>query len=1133
MEIKDNKCPTYFNEMKLFADMKFKKLFPFFLLSVIWIFSVVDICFAQKYDYKFNNLTNSDGLSQSSGYSILEDKYGFIWIGTSDGLNRYDGKSFVVFKNNKRDKNSISNNLIFSLCEDRNGNIWVGTQYGLNKIEFNSEGKYIFRRFLYDPENKNSICGNDVRNIIEDSNGILWIGTFGDGLSRYDPKTELFTTYAHDEKNNSSISNNYIWKILEDKEGLLWICTFAGGLNCFDRTNNTFRNFKHNAKDPQSISLNNVQCMMEDHLGNLWFGTYGGGLNYLTKNSKISGKFIHLSFDGELKTSKDLILSIFEDSQHRVWVGTENNALKMKPLKSESDISDGSKFLTYRNDPNNFFSIASNQIWTVMEDRNNNLWFGATANGISRLNKSTKKFETFTNNVANKSSLSNNSVWAITEDDDGTLWIGTERELNRLEKNSDSFQVYHNIIQGNINALYFDETRKVLIIGSQGSNLIELNKRNGAVSESTQDPENIFINSFKNIYKDSFGLLWYGTVGNGITLVDLQKNKRTNYKSERGNPNSLSSNSVIDIREDKNHNVWIGTENGLNLYVRETNRFIRLKQNLNDSTGLSSDFIPCVYIDAENVIWLGTLGGGLNKLKYDLKESKQEIKYFTVENGLANNVVYSILEDDHNNLWMGTNNGISKFNKKTETFRNYDYKDGLQSNEFNVGAYFKGRDGYMYFGGINGLTKFHPDSIKDNTHIPPVLLTSFKVYKEEIKIPKPIFLTDTVTLNYDDRIISIEFAALDYNTPEKNQFSYFLEEFDREWNYNGNRNFTSYTNLDPGSYKFRVRASNNDGLWNETGKTLTIIINPPFWLTWWFKALVVVAVILSAYTFSVLRTKRILEKQKEIEEIVISRLIVEKENLEDVVLIRTYQLKEHSDKIEIANEQLRKANELKTELLNLTVHDLKNPLTSISYCATAIEESPDDSAIVSKKAKSILSITSRVLTLINNMLRKNELETGEIILEKSKFDLKELISIAVESFALMASGKNIRVEFSDDHSDFSIYADYERLREVFDNLLSNAIKFSPAGKKIKVALSHTAENNFSISFKDQGPGFSSQDKEKLFGKFQRLSAQPTGGESSTGLGLSIVKQLVELHNGKITVISDKGDGAEFIIVLPV
>jgi len=1092
------------------------KFFSIGLLVSIYL-AIPTQCISQNNKIEFEHITILDGLSQSSGYCILEDNLGFIWIGTSDGLNRYDGKSFKIFKEDIADSNSIISNLIYSSAIDKNGFIWVGTQKGLCKIEYTSSGCYQFKKFTHDSKNSNSISGNDVRCVFIDSKGILWIGTFDGGLCTFNQVTEKFTSFGKNSEIKNDISGQNIWKIYEDRTGLIWIGSFTGGLFCYFRDTGIFKNFVHSENNYKSISGNNVQAITEDHLGNLWIGTYGNGLNILTSENRKKGEFLHLNFEKGKFTSNDLIYSIFEDSKHRIWVGTENNGTKMLQLKSQLDIFSQNKFNSYSNNPLDPTSINGNQIWTVFEDRNHNIWFGSTANGVSRLNETHKNFETYSSNKGNKERLSKNCVWSITEDNDETIWVGTEYDLNRLDKGSNTFKAYKSKYMGNINSLVFIDKTKTLIIGNEGYGVQQLSKTTDIITRAKINSKLSHVKHVRKIFKDSNGFYWIGTI-TGIDVMNESLEIIFHIESSKKDSNSISGNFINDITQDNDGVMWFATENGLNSYNKQTKRFKRFLSNPSQKNSINNNYISSLHIDSNNNIWAGTLGSGINKLSLDSETNSYSIKYYTVKNGLANNVVYGILEDSHNNLWISTNNGLSRFNKETEIFRNYDYKDGLQSNEFNVGAYFKSKNGYMYFGGPSGLTKFHPDSIYDNTHIPPVLITSFKVYNEEISLPKPIFLTDSIFLNYNDKIISIEFASLDFNTPEKNQFAYFLDAFDRSWNYNGNRNFASYTNLDPGEYTFRVKASNNDGIWNEAGKNLTIVIAPPFWQTSWFRILLVVILIYSAYQFSVYRTKKIQ---------------IEKDKLEKIVLMRTEQLKDYADKIEKTNRKLIKVNEQKTELLDMTVHDLKNPLISISFSASAIQETLDNQEFIVKKTYSILTITEKMLSIINNLLNKNAKESESFELDKQMIDLRLLLENLIESQTFIANKKNIKFKFSTESNNYTIFADEERIIELFENLIGNAIKFSPADKSVFISLSKTDTQIVRVSIKDQGPGFRAEDLSKIFRKYQRLSAQPTGGETSTGLGLSIVKQLVELHDGTISVESEFGSGAEFIVELPI
>ncbi|UCE20088.1 MAG: SpoIIE family protein phosphatase [Gemmatimonadota bacterium] len=788
------------------------------------------------------------GLSQSIVESIVQDKRGFMWFGTEDGLNIYDGYRFLVLRNVPGDLNSLSYNHITAIYEDKLGQLWIGTfNGGLNTYNIEKDQ---FTRYQHDPSDSHSLSNNVIRAIYQDRAGTLWIGT-DDGLNMLvihsgaedtAEQNRSFVCYKHDPQDPNSLSNSVVRSVYQEKDGALWIGT-DGGLNKLVQTPSgavKFIRFQYNPLDPGSISNNIIRVIYQDEDGTLWIGT-DGGLNKRIETSPDAVKFLRYQNDPRdpRSLSHNQVYTIFEDRFKTLWIGTNGGGL------CQFDREEGI-FTPYVNDPRDPNSLSYNEIRSIYEDRSGNLWIGTYGVGISKLDRSRKKFVHYRPVPRNPNSVSAEIIWCIHEDKEGILWIGTHGGgLNRFDRQKNEYTHYlsdpndHNSLSSNIVRLILEDDTGALWIGTHGGGITKMNKTTGKCIRYLHDPNDPFSlshNDIRGMLFDRTGTLWVGTRGGGLNKLEIEKNTNTplkciHYRHDPDNPKSISSDFIRTIYEDKEGVLWIGTlGGGLNRFEKETETFTHFKSDPGDSFSLSNDYVFAIHEDPAGMFWLGTWGGGLNR--FDRK--KKVFHHYTQEDGLPSLGVYGILEDHHGNLWLSTNNGLSRFHPKTETFRNFNVRDGLQSNEFNGGSYFMSHSGEMFFGGINGLNAFFPDEIVDNTYIPPIAVTSFRKFNREVDFDTPLSEIDEMKLSHRDYVFSFEFAALDYTAPEKNMYAYKMEGLDKDWIYtDAERRFATFTTLSPGTYTFRVKGSNNDGVWNEEGASIRIIITPPWWKTLW------------------------------------------------------------------------------------------------------------------------------------------------------------------------------------------------------------------------------------------------------------------------------------------------------------
>jgi len=760
----------------------------------------------------FRHITVNQGLSQGSVVCILQDSQGFMWFGTQDGLNRFDGYSFTVFKSSPADSASLNDNFVVTIAEDSSKTLFAGTLNNprtLNRFDrvtetfshipsdsvdlryarvgsvFSTyedpsgtrwsgkigEGVTRFDRrsgkstiFKHDPSDPASLVDNRVYSVYGDRSGTIWVGT-REGLDRFDPQTGSFVHYRHDEKNPNSLSDNWVWPILEDRNGMLWFGTFRGGLNRFDRVTETFTRFQHNESDPRSLGDDRLYSLYQDRSGIIWVGTING-IDYFSPEM---AAFVH--YYSDLKNPDGLlhnaVYSMYLDKLGTVWIGTEAG------LDRWNRTTD--KFTHYRHDPSDPGSLGENLVQCILEDKSGSLWLGTQSSGLDRFDRTSAKFTHFRHDPLNPKSLSDNRIYALLEDREGEIWIGTYGGgLNRFNRKTNTFEAY---------------------------------TQNDSIPGRLSGP------GAWSLYEDREGVLWVGTYKGGLSRFDRETETFTHFRSDPSDPRSLSHETVLCMREDRRGDLWVGTMSGLNRFERETGTFQR---------------------------------------------------YFE-KDGLPNSYINGILDDNQGNLWISTVKGLSRYDPQRKVFRNFDQSDGLQGNEFNSGAFAKDyRTGEMYFGGMNGFNLFDPDKVTNNPFVPPVVFTTFIRYNTDDEEGKPILekgITSKsgITLSYKDNVASFEFAALNYYSTFKNLYAYKLEGFNDNWIQLGTERKATFTNLDAGEYVLHVKGSNNDGVWNDEGTSLGLVVTPPWWKTTWAYSgytLIILSFLYSARRFEINRREQ-------------------------------------------------------------------------------------------------------------------------------------------------------------------------------------------------------------------------------------------------------------------------------------
>jgi len=839
------------------AESVVQKKLIFHLVSCFFLLILPLLSYADQTDVEFKRISTREGLSQTSVSSIVQDFRGFMWFGTEDGLNRYDGRSFRIYNNDFNDAASLSYNNISAVFEDKQKNLWIGTLGGgLNKY-IRDKDKFIHYTECVD--DSNCITDNFIRAIIEDHLGRLWIGT-DNGLNIFDPKTEIFTKIF--SGGSTKLDSSKITALLEDDSGLIWIGT-NNGLHRYDPGTKEIDTYYADPKDLSSLSDNFILYLMQDKTGNIWAGT-NNGLNKLDLVKNTISQYKTTS-KKSFRLSHNKISNILQDKNGNIWVSTDGGGLNKLNPKTD-------KISFYKSKLYNPQSLASNHVAVLYEDRSGIIWIG-TRNGLNKYDQFAKPFRHYKSEIAGQNSLNANDIYAFYEDDNDILWIGTYGGgLNRLDRKTETFKYYtHNaddpasISNDKIRTIIKDKYG-ILWVGTENG-LNQFNNETESfrrINHNPNDESSLSSSYVRIIFEDKTGSLWIGTT-NGLNLFDHRQNRFIRYFHDPQDSTSLSNNYIYSIIEDSDGDMWIGTISGLNRFDRNKQKFITYNVQRGNKTSLNNNEILSIYQDDSGIFWMAT-AGGINKFN---KETG-EFKFYTEKDGLPGDLVFNILEDNQGSLWLSTVQGLSKFNPQTEEFRNFDVSDGIQDNEFDLGAALKLRSGEFLFGGINGFNLFHPDSINDNQFIPPIVLTDFQIFNKSIPISskdnpnniltKSINEADRIKLSYKDRVLLFQFVALHFSAPEKNKYAYILEGFDEKWNQVGNRNFASYTNVPPGEYVFRVIGSNSDNVWNEEGASLHIEITPPFWETSWFRAIVFILLISFIFSVYKIRTKSIRDR---------------------------------------------------------------------------------------------------------------------------------------------------------------------------------------------------------------------------------------------------------------------------------
>ncbi len=776
---------------------------------------------------RFQHLSRDDGLSQAFVYDIVQDPRGFMWFGTQEGLNRWDGYTFTVFAHDPADADSISDESIRTLLIDSNGALWVGTDSGgLSRYNHHDRS---FTNYLHDPSDPESIADNRVRVVFEDTDGLIWVGTDGTGLDRFDPQTGKFEHFPHDAANPDSVAGAHIWDILRDSRGVLWIAT-SNGLSRLDDETGSFRNYRHDPADSQSLNDNELRVLFEDSDGRLWVGTTSGGLNRFDVVNETFEHFAHDPADPSSITD-NRINAIFQDDSGLLWIGTLGGLSVWR--------DDGTGFDRYTNDASDRYSLGHDNALSLFQDDGGVLWVG-TYDGISRWNQRNRFMKHFRADASGGGGLSQNTVTTFAEAPDGSIWIGTYGGgLNRLDREASEISVSRHVPgdpaslpSDRIMALHADPDGG-LWVGTRRSGLAYRDPTTGRYTlyaHDPADPSSLSANGITYLLRDSEGALWAATFGGGLNRFDEATGAFERFQHDPTDPASISNDRLMVLFEDSEGVLWVGTYGGaLNSFNRASGKFTRYREEPGRYDGLAGNEILMIEESAEGDLWIAVKGAGLNRWRRNERETGRLsfVRYGEID-GLPSNTIYSGVWDGEGYLWMSSARGLTRLDPRRGTFRNYDTSHGLQNDEFNMASGFAAADGELFFGGINGFNAFRPDEFTNHRAPPRVVITRF----DSMGSPIDTSAAD-IRLRHDQNAVSFEYSALDFAAPRKNQYRYKLEGVDKAWVEAGYSRYVTYSNLPAGDFKFLVIAANNDGIWSDFGATLSFARAPAPWQTWW------------------------------------------------------------------------------------------------------------------------------------------------------------------------------------------------------------------------------------------------------------------------------------------------------------
>ncbi len=1064
------------------------------LISLVSLF----LLFGNKFSFSQSSLDSLDfisvkaSLSQSTVTEIFEDKQGFLWVGTPKGINRYDGTDFEVFEESQAGTAGLTNSFIEYIYEDKKGSLLIGTSRGLNIYD---EKLALIRPYTFKSEGE--IIQSEHIRVMENNDEFLWLGTAEHGLYRYNTETGKtdhleFPIAELDKPNNNEIieffplANHNYFVVTEGKSYII-----DDQLSIKDEINNA-------QYTSSAIQVDSSQFFLGTRHGELFV--------YHVEDDTLTAEKTVMISEGHA------LLSMEQDNFGNIWLGSENGGLSLYELAN-------GKVSNTKTDYKRPGSIPNNSIWSLHKTRNGVMYVGTYKKGLSFYDPNYFKFQKIASNPFNENSLSNNIVNSFAEDENGGLWIGTDGGgLNYWNRKANRFE-HFSLNKGNLNtnvvlALAFDQDK--LWIGSWGHGLILFDTVTKEYKVWDTTNSSIASNDVMDLLKDSEGRIWISGFRGGLQIYHPNTDNFENIELE-SEIYSEKVSSVARLLQDDKGTIWVGTENMGVFRLTEKNGKWSYDQyhSLSDTNFLSDNFVNMITQDDYHNIWVGTQAG-LNKFNPE----DNTFTSITKDDGLISDTIRGLVQDEYGFLWISTDKGITRYDEETGEFLDYDMFDGLQGNEYNSSSFYRTFNFDIVFGGSNGFNIFNSKQAAKKTDTPEVLLSDLKIFNSSVRLndsfgvlQEDINQADSITLSHKHSVFNVEFKALTLKAAEKVHYAYYLEGFEDQWNYVGNNTSATYTNLNPGDYVFHVKSTNSDGVWNTKEKMLHISVTPPFWKTWWFRFLMAISILGITYLIYYLRMRNVKAYQ---------------ENLEKKINERTKELQIHQRKLKKAADELSIKNEEIQRFTYSVTHDLKSPLGGIKGITNLIPLTMDTKKIPELE-KYIEMINTSCDTMNQLILDLGKMaRIGKIENQNEFLNTNEIIDLAKNLVGGKLEVNQVKLEVAEKLPE--IYGDKNRMIQVFGNLLDNAIKYMGNQKNpLIIVKAEKTEEKVHFHITDNGSGMNKEALNKVFSPFERFHADVQG----TGLGLYMVKQIIESHEGQIKATSSgKGMGTSFIITFP-